>query len=317
LGNGAKHLRDLSFVIPCYRSTAVLKSLVADLVAESKIQNKGSIEIILVLDSRDYETFEKAQALAHSFDLVRIIRLSRNFGQQAATVCGIINSLGRIIVTLDDDYQQAPSDAFRLVEALLANSEMDIAYGKPDSANNSLGRRIAGDVFRKILKMSGLPFAELTSPFRAFRGEFRETFKLATGHQMFVDLILGWVASEVQSIDCAFLTRKDSSSGYNLGTLTRLALSMLMSNSTLPLRVGIYVGGVGLLFSIAYSLLALFNYFLVGTEIPGYTSILISVLFMGSVQIVILGILGVYIGSQFERSMGRPAYQIMMNRLRD
>jgi glycosyltransferase involved in cell wall biosynthesis len=312
-----KNLSDFSFVIPCYRSSASLKSLVADLVAESKIQNKGSIEIVLVLDSRDYETFEKAEALAHSFESVRIIRLSRNFGQQAATVCGVINSLGRIIVTMDDDYQQTPSDAFRLVEILLATSEVDLAYGRPNSASNALGRRIAGDGFRKILKMSGLPFAELTSPFRAFRGEFRETFKLATGHQIFVDLILGWVASEVKSIDCKFLARKDSSSSYNLRNLTRLALTMLMSNSTLPLRVGVYVGGVGLLFSIAYSSLALMNYYLVGVEIPGYTSILISVLFMGSVQIVIIGILGVYIGSQFERGMGRPAYQVMNNRLRD
>ena len=296
-----------SFVIPCYRSTDSLRHLVTDLAE----RNGGSLEgfeILLVRDSTDNETAQLLDQLEQQFVEVRQVKLTRNFGQQAATVAGIAHSSGDIIVTLDDDYQHKPSDAIGMVKFLLENPDVQLVYARPLAPSDSTNRVRNGTLFRRLLRFAGLKFAESLSPFRAFRGYLREGFKSVSGPTVSVDVILSWVVDRVETFECEFKSREDGVSGYTKKALVKLALAILLTYTTRPLRAGIYLGFAGVTASLIFATVILARYVIGGIAVAGFTTTTLLVLFIGSVQLLILGVLGVYIGEQHQRGMRQPAF---------
>lgn len=304
---------DASFVIPCYRSPASLNNLVSDLVDQAG--NVGlDFEIVLVQDSNDGGTFSFLDGLEKQFKAVRAVRLSRNFGQQAATVAGIIESRGDIIVTLDDDYQHRPSDAIDRVRILSKDTSIPLIYARPVASSDSPNRIKSGSLFRRVLRFSGLKHAYSVSPFRAFRGYLREAFRSARGPNVSVDIILGWVIDNPQTIETEFNVRVDGKSGYNQKALIKLALSLLLTQTARPLRAGIHLGIFGVAGSLIFGLFILANYLFGGIAVPGFATTILLILLLGSLQLFVLGIIGIYVGEQHKRGMRQPAYFIAKSR---
>lgn len=298
-----------SFVIPCYKSTEALAHLVAELTENAR-GSLESFEILLVRDSTDSQTTLLLDQLERDFQETRQIRLSRNFGQQAATIAGIAESAGEFIVTLDDDYQHQPSDAISMVEMLRENPDIQLVYARPIAPSDSAQRIRSGKLFRQILRLAGLDFAESLSPFRAFRGYLRGAFKSVNGPTVSVDVILSWVVTNVETVECQFKSREDGNSGYTKRALIKLAMGILLSYTTRPLRAGIYLGFGGVVLSLIYASVILARYFFGGIAVAGFATTTLLVLFIGSVQLLILGVLGVYMGEQHQRGMRQPAYFI-------
>lgn len=304
---------DASFVIPCYRSPASLSNLVSDLVEQAGNADR-KFEIVLVQDSTDADTSSLLDGLEKQFEPVRVVRLSRNFGQQVATVAGIVKSRGDIIVTLDDDYQHKPSDAIAMIKVLSNNPEVQLLYARPIAPRDSTDRVRNGKLFRRVLRFAGLKFAESLSPFRAFRGYLREAFQSVTGPNVSVDVILSWVVDCVETVQCEFKSREDGVSGYNKKALIKLALGILFAYTTRPLRAGIYLGFGGVTASLIFASVILTRYIVGGIAVAGFTTTTLLVLFIGSVQLLILGVLGVYLGEQHQRGMRRPAFLLREDR---
>lgn len=281
----------------------------SDLTAEARV-SIGEFEILLIRDSRDVESAVLLSQLEHDFNETRQVKLSRNYGQQAATVAGIVESSGDIIVTLDDDYQHQPSDAIKMFKILSENSEAQLVYARPISPSDSPGRVRSGKQFRQLLQLSGLPFATSLSPFRAFRGNLRGAFLCVEGPNVSVDVILSWVVEEVKTVECEFRTRTNGVSGYTTLSLVKLALGVLLNYSTRPLRVGIYLGLAGVVLSFIFGTIIGVQYLLGGISVAGFATTTLLVLFMGSLQLLVLGIIGIYIGEQHQRGMHRPAYLV-------
>ena len=300
---------DASFVIPCYRSPSSLRRLVSDLIEQARDAGY-SFEIVLVQDSTDSQTSLLLGSLKEQFENVKVLRLTRNFGQQAATVAGIVESRGGIIVTLDDDYQHRPSDALEMVRMLSNDPSISLIYARPIAASDSLTRVKSGSLFRKVLRLSGLRFADSLSPFRAFRGYLRAGFQSTQGPNVSVDIILGWIVDSPKAFGAEFNFRSDGKSGYNKNTLFKLALSILLTQTIKPLRAGIYLGILGILSSLVFGLTILASYFFGGVAIPGFATTILLILLLGSLQLFILGVIGLYVGEQHKRGMRQPTYFI-------
>lgn len=310
MGKDKSHSLDASFVIPCYRSTPALKSLVSDLTDLARKQLRR-FEIVLVRDSTDADTTFLLDEIAKTHKETRVIRLSRNFGQQAATVAGITESIGDVVVTLDDDYQHRPGDALKMVESLASQPDLHLVYGRPVDASHSRSRIIAGSLFRRVLKHAGLRFADSLSPFRAFRGYFRDAFGAASGPNVSVDVILSWVVDEVDSFVCEFSNRGDGESGYSRRNLVKLALAILLTYTTRPLRSGVYLGAVGVAVSICFAGAILGNFLLGGIAVPGFVTTTLLILSLASLQLLVLGIVATYVGELHQRGTRQPTYFIV------
>lgn len=298
---------DVSIVIPCYRSPEALQGLVDDLV-ETFVEAEAEFEVLLVIDCRDELTLELTSAINSRSERVRRVLLSRNFGQQAATAAGIVESQGKIIVTMDDDYQQSPSDALKIVKILETERSVDLVYGVPGGDYQSFGRKVSGKLFRNVMKSAGIPFFHLFSSLRGFRGYFREAIQSYGGPSVAVDVALAWVVSEVRGYAANFRSRVDGESGYSGLARIRLALSFLLAQSTAALQLGIYLGLFGVLSAMVLGIRTLYLSLTDALFVPGFATTILVILFVGSIQLLLLGIIGRYVGLQHKRSIGQPAY---------
>jgi len=295
----------ISFVIPCFQSRESLVHLCKEILDLAR-RRDVAVEIVLVLDSRDISQSGLFDDPVFASEQVRIVELSRNFGQHNALVAGISRTTGQFIVTLDDDYQHDPRDAFFLVDQLVNETALDLIYATPRQPRQTLGRSIAGSLVRVVLRLAGLRNAKMISPFRAFRGDFRRAFDGIPGPTVSVDIVLSWVVGPTKSVNVDYQERSHGVSGYSLAKLFRLALTYLTSHSVGPLRLSFVAGLAGLIVTAGSGIFTLVSYLAGRISEPGFTTVALLVAFTGSLQLFILGILGEYIGQQHRRGISFP-----------
>jgi hypothetical protein len=158
------------------------------------------------------------------------------------------------------------------------------------------------------MKSAGIPFFHLFSPLRGFRGHFRGAIQRYAGPAVAVDVALGWVVSEVRGYDASFRARADGESGYSGLARFRLALSFLLAQSSAGLQLGIYLGLFGLLSALVLGVRTLYLSLTDALFVPGFATTILVIVFLGSIQLVLLGIIGKYVGLQHRRSIGQPSY---------
>ena len=300
----------ISFVIPCFKSRPVLAALCGDIL-ELAAERRLAVEIILVLDSRDISNSGVLADPIFAPENVKIIELSRNFGQHNALAAGISKSVGQFIVTLDDDYQHDPEDAFSLVEQLKEDNGLDLIYATPRQSRQTLLRSTAGTALRAVLRLAGLRNADAIGPFRAFRGDFRRAFESLRGPTVSIDIVLSWVVGSVKSVVVDYRERTEGVSGYSAGKLFRLAMTYLTSHSVAPLRLSFFAGLAGLTLTAGSGVYTLVSFLAGQISEPGFTTVALLVSFTGSLQLFILGILGEYIGQQHRRGNSLPLHFVL------
>jgi glycosyltransferase involved in cell wall biosynthesis len=298
-------LTKVSFIIPCFRSDTALVDLVGA-IQQGALERQHSLEVILVLDSRDLRANEILSEPVFDSSDIRIIELSRNFGQHNATATGISRASGDFVVTLDDDYQHLPQDAFSIIDSMIADDSQDLVYAVPMRKHQSNIRRVFGGGIRQVLRWAGLSYAGKISPFRVFKGEFREVFLGLPGPHVSVDIVLSWVVNSVSAVPVVFQPRASGKSGYSTFALVRLAFVYLLTHSIAPLRLGLLLGFFGFVSSFVAGVAVFVNYLLGNISEPGFTSIALMVALLGSAQLLVLGILGEYVGQQHRRGMAVP-----------
>ena len=298
-------MTSVSFVIPCFQSREPLIALV-DKIFSIADSNERAVEVVLVLDSRDILTSGLLGDSVFASDRVRIVELSRNFGQHNALAAGICRTAGDFIVTLDDDYQHKPEDAFDMVDLLITDNGLDLVYGCPQKSRQSPARFAAGRLLRSALRLAGFRNSRVIGPFRAFRGPFRRAFGGLSGPNVSVDVVLSWVVGSLVAVEVDYQKRAQGVSGYSLKKLLKLAMTYLVTQSVGLLRFGLYVGLFGMLVTVGSGIFTLFSFLAGGITEPGFTTVVLLVALTGSLQLFILGILGEYIGLQHRRGMSFP-----------
>jgi undecaprenyl-phosphate 4-deoxy-4-formamido-L-arabinose transferase len=298
----------VSVVVPVYRSQATLAELHRRLVGV--LAPLGApFEIIFVEDCGGDASWQVIEGLARSDSRVRGIRLSRNYGQHNALLCGIRAARHALVVTLDDDLQNPPEEIPKLLKKL--DEGCDVAYGSPDRNQHGVLRRVAGDVTKLALrKAMGPDTARHVSSFRAFRTQVRDAFKDYSSPFVSIDVLLTWGTSSFGYARVRHDPRQAGESSYALRQLATHALNMVTGFTTLPLQLASVLGFAFALFGLGVLAYVLVTYYTEGGSVPGFPFLASLIAILSGVQLFALGIMGEYLARMHLRSMGRPAYQV-------
>jgi dolichol-phosphate mannosyltransferase/undecaprenyl-phosphate 4-deoxy-4-formamido-L-arabinose transferase len=295
----------VSIVIPVYGST-VLEELAERIDAVFAALPEHRYELIFVDDhSPRPEVWPTLERLARERPAVRAVQLTRNFGQQPATLCGLAESRGDVVITLDDDLQHSPED----IPKLLALADRDIVIGQLTRSRHSLPRRLASRAkgfFDRVL--IGKPGDLQLTSFRLLRRTVVDgVLSIRTPHP-FLPALMFHVSKDVAGVPVSHGSRRHGRSGYTLRKLVRVFSNLLISNSSVVLRL---VGWIGLLFSAASFLLAglvVYKKLFEDISVQGWASLMAAILLIGGLLLFGLGIVGEYLIRIIESSEARPTY---------
>jgi glycosyltransferase involved in cell wall biosynthesis len=301
----------LSIVIPVYQSELVLPELVSQIQAVliQLEEIHGSYEIIFVCDHSPDHSWQVIQSLSAKYPQVRGILLRMNAGQHNALMAGFANAQGEIIVTMDDDLQHSPADIPKLTQEIAQGH--DVAYARFKNrrhafwkvAGSRLNSLVAGYLLEKPKKV-------YLSPFRAMKAVIRDDIMRYCGPYVYIDGLILAVTRNISSVDVDHYERYAGDSGYNFRKSISLWLKMATSFSLVPLRLtsllGMFFSGVGFLLVI----LLIIQKFTLNLMPIGWSSLIVTILIIGGLQLLALGILGEYLGRVLLTINSRPQYVV-------
>jgi undecaprenyl-phosphate 4-deoxy-4-formamido-L-arabinose transferase len=298
----------VSVVIPVYRAEQTLFDLYCQLSdAMSKVSSV--FEIIFVEDGGGDGSWPIIEDLARADHRVRGIRMSRNYGQHNALLCGIRAAKHDIILTMDDDLQHPVSEIASMLAAL--KPEYDVVYGAPQEEQHGLLRDLASRLTKMALASSmGAETARNVSAFRVFRSRLREGFQEYRSPSVSIDVLLTWTTTRFTAIKVRHVPRAKGVSGYTPGKLIRHAVNLMTGFSTLPLQIASIVGFVFVLFGLSVLAYVLGNFMIRGAAVPGFTFLASVISIFSGAQLFALGIFGEYLARMHFRSMDRPPYLV-------
>ena len=301
-------MHTVSVVIPVYRAEPTLLDLYSQLSdAMSKIT--AVFEIIFVEDGGGDGSWQIIERLDRQDHQVLGIRMSRNYGQHNAILCGIRAAKYGIILTMDDDLQHPVSEIAPMLAAL--TPEYDVVYGAPQEEQHGLLRDLASRLTKMALASTmGAETARNASAFRVFRTRLREGFQEYRSPSVSIDVLLTWTTTRFTAIKVRHAPRAKGESGYTPGKLIRHAVNLMTGFSTLPLQIASLVGFVFVLFGFSVLVYVLANFMIRGAAVPGFTFLASLIAIFSGAQLFALGIFGEYLARMHFRSMDRPPYLI-------
>ena len=298
----------VSVVIPVYNAEASLRELSHRIESAFK-SIEQRFEIVFVEDRGPDSSWSVIQELATEQDHIRGIRLSRNYGQHPALLCGIRAALGAACMTMDDDLQHAPEKIPELLEAFGEGS--DVLYIAPESQPHGLARGLASRVTKWVLSSGmGAEAAARVSAWRVFRTDLRTAFDDFKGPNVNIDVLLTWGTASFDYVTSRHEPRVHGESGYTFPKLFKHAMNMMTGFSTLPLQfatlIGLAVAALGLLI-LAYVVIRVL---LEGSAVPGFPFLASVISIFSGAQLFSLGVIGEYIARIHGRSSGAPTYLV-------
>lgn len=298
----------ISIVVPVFNSENTIHAL-AKSVGNEMTALGVSWELILIDDGSKDDSWLKICELAQSSAHIRGLRFTRNFGQHVALLAGIRSARFSITVTMDDDLQHRPSSIVTLLDQL--DAEVQLVYGVSIEEEHNLTRNISSRMSRWFLSsVIGMKQAASASAFRAFATDLRDSWIGIVDTRISLDVLLSWSTQEYKSVNVPMDQRAFGKSNYTFNKLLKHLFNMILGFSTRPLTVITISGCILGLLGFLVLCWILFMYFFGARPVAGFSFIASLLSLMGGMQLVSMGIIGQYLGRIYERSMGKPIYQI-------
>jgi undecaprenyl-phosphate 4-deoxy-4-formamido-L-arabinose transferase len=298
----------VSIVVPAYRSAASLPHLHQRLTAVLRA-SAPDYEIIIVEDGANDDTWAVIASLAAADSRVHGIRLSRNYGQHNALLCGVRAARHPVIVTLDDDLQHPPEQIPILLREL--ERGFDVVYGAPEHEQHSFWRDKASIVTKiALMNAMGAATARHVSAFRAFRTSLRDAFANYRSPLVSIDVLLTWGTTRFTHVMVKHEPRQFGESNYTVWKLITHAMNMMTGFSTLPLQVASFIGFGFTLLGVVLLCYMLEQYLVYGRVVPGFYFIASIVTVFAGAQLFALGMIGEYLARMYFRAMDKPVYSI-------
>ena len=295
----------VSIVVPTYKSPTTL----TELVERTELLGLNAFEIIIVDDGNNDATWEQIGLLSQTNKSVVGLRLGRNFGQHSALLAGVRKAKYSQIVTIDDDLQNPPEEIPNLLAKLI--NGVDVVYGVSTQVRQNVWRRFTSRTAKAIFaKVLGFESAISISSFRAFRTQLREGFAGELGPHVSLDALLTWSTSRFSTLEVEHHARRVGKSNYSFTKLVRFMLDTATSYSTRPLRLATTLGFITTLFGLLLLVWVVGNAIFVGDSVPGFPFLAASIAVFSGVQLVVLGILGEYLGKIHFRAMNKPTFSV-------
>ena len=302
----------LSIVVPLYNEAATLARLHARLIEVGKRLHETralACEVIYVDDGSRDETLAIAQQLAATSVDIQIVSLSRNFGKEAALLAGLDHARPSAVLFIDGDGQHPPS----LIETLVGHwldDGYDVVYtAKAHRENESRVRRFLVKGFYLLINWGAqTKIPEDAGDFRLLSPRAADALRRLPERNRFFKGLSSWIGFRQIRIDYQPAPRTDGRSTWSLRSLVGLSIDGLTAFSVAPLRVATWLGSLLALTAFIYGAEIVYETFAYGERVPGYPSLFVGVMVLGGVQLIMLGVVGEYIGKILYEIKGRPVY---------
>jgi len=299
----------LSLVVPCYNEAESV-SLFQDAVVTAFAGCDYDYEIVFVDDgSKDATLYNLKKLYKAQKCPIKVISFSRNFGKEAAIYAGMQHASGEYISLIDADLQQRPEIVRDMVQILEDKPEYDVVAAYQDRRNEGKILSFFKKSFYAIInKLSNVKLQPDASDFRTFRRSVAENIIGLTEYHRFSKGIFAWVGYETCFIPYTACERAAGTTKWNFRKLLNYAIDGIIGYSTAPLRFSVYLGSITAVSALIYLIVVVLEKLIAGIDIPGYATIIVLILLLGSMQLFCIGIIGEYVGKIFEQSKERPVF---------
>ena len=267
-----------------------------------------SFEILFIDDGSTDATMRLVREAAARDPRIRGLSLSRNFGKEAALSAGIDHARGRAVIPYDVDMQDPPSAIAPMLAKWREGAQVVVGVRDNRESDGFLKRATASAYYRTHNALSKDKIPEHAGDFRLLDRKVVEVIKAMPERNRFMKGLFGWAGFETATVSYRREERQAGATKFGFWKLWTLALDGITSASTVPLRIWSYVGALVALGTLVFAAFIVVQTLVTGVDVPGYASIMVAVLFLGSVQLISLGILGEYVGRILTETKQRPLY---------
>jgi len=299
----------ISLISPLYNEQEVIDDFLKSISKVLK-ETELSYELLLVDDGSEDSTLEILLQFKEKYQELRIIRLSRNFGKEAALTAGLDHALGDVVIPIDCDLQDPPELIHEMIKKWREGYDVVLAK-RADRSNDQVVKRVTAELFYKVHnKIAATEVPENVGDYRLMTRKVVDALKQLPENQRFMKGLFAWAGFKTATIEYTREKRVAGRSSFNSWKLWNLALEGITSFSTVPLRIWMYLGLFFSIFSFIYGSFIIFRTLILGVDVPGYASLLTSVLFIGGIQLLGIGVIGEYLGRMYQEVKKRPIYLV-------
>jgi dolichol-phosphate mannosyltransferase len=298
----------ISVVIPVYHAESCLEELYRRLAAALGAIS-ADFEIVLVEDCGGDRSWPMIAALAQRDARVKGIQFSRNFGQHCGITAGLDHCDGDWVVVMDCDLQDRPEEIPRLYAK--AQEGHEIVVARRGKRSDPLLKRLVSWLYYRVFSwLADMDYDPQAGNYRILSRKVIANYRNMRERSRFFGSLIHWMGFPASGIDVQHDERFEGQSTYTFTKLWRLGAETIIAYSDKPLRLAIRFGFVIALFAFLYGLYILFLALFHGSPVTGWSSLIVSVYFIGGIIIAILGILGIYLGKTYDEAKQRPLYVI-------
>ena len=298
----------ISVVIPVYKADDCLIELYSR-IKSALVPITRNYEIILVEDCGGDNSWSIIKELSKKDPRVKGIQFSRNFGQHYGVTAGLDYSSGKWVVVMDCDLQDRPEEIPRLYNK--AKEGYDVVVAKRKNRKHALLNRLASHLFYKVFSyLTDMNYDGEVGNFRIISRKVALTFCGMREQLRFFGGHISWMGFKTASIEVEHSKRHSGSSSYNYSKLFKLAFDTIIAFSDKPLRISVRIGFLISIFSFFWGSYIFYNVITKGSNVLGWSSLMVSIFFLGGIIITNLGVIGIYLGKIYDEAKKRPLYVI-------
>jgi glycosyltransferase involved in cell wall biosynthesis len=299
----------ISIVLPCHNEAGNLDLLFQRL--EAVLEKMAvSYEVIAIDDGSVDVTYKRLSEHHERNPRIKAIRFARNFGKENAVTCGLMNASGQAVIIMDSDLQHPPEVLPELVEKWREGFRMVYAIRSNRDTDGPVRRLFSNMYYWLFHKISDVKLPQGAGDFRLLDRKVVDAVNALPERSRFMKGLMSWVGFSSTEVEFDVAPRHQGASSWSPFGLVRFAVDGLLSFSTVPLRIWTMVGAGITLLALIYLVKIILHVVIYGVDVPGYASIMATLLLLGGIQVTGMGILAQYIARIFTEVKGRPLYFI-------
>jgi polyisoprenyl-phosphate glycosyltransferase len=310
-----EHRKKITVIVPCFNEEESLETFNQTLIRH--LPENYNYEIIYVNDGSKDHTFPEILKLAQANPSIKYISFSRNFGHQNALKAGYDYASGDCAISMDADLQHPPDVIPELIRKWEEGFEI-VNTLRNDHQSISFAKKMSSKLFYQIMrKMSDVNIENGMADFRLVDQKVLKQLKLFNENYLFFRGIIPWMGFKQTVVPFTANERFAGTTKYTLRKMLKFATTGVTAFSVKPLRISIYLGSMIAMISFLYGLYAAYIHIFTDRAVTGWTSVIFSVLFVGGINLLMLGIIGEYLGKLFIENKRRPNYLISETNLEE
>ena len=302
-------MKTVTIIVPFYNEEESVNTFFEHLDKTLNELKEYHFSFICIDDGSTDSTLSTLQQQQNARDM-EIVEFSRNFGKESAITAGLDNFSGDVAIIMDSDLQDPPSLIPELLQKLQEGFEV-VTATRTDRSQDSFFKRTTAKWFYKAHNsFSDIQIPENVGDFRAMTSQVAQEIRRLRENNRFMKGIFTWVGFKTSTVNYARPEREKGETKWSLSKLWNFAVDGITSFSSLPIKIWTYIGVIIAIISLIYALIIITRTLLFGIDVPGYASILVFILFLGSLQLISIGLIGEYIGRIYMEVKERPIYVV-------